>query len=85
MIATEPAPDLIILDIGLPWIDGLTLLQRIRASNIWSKTYVMMLTGQGGEAEIVRALQTGANDYIVKPFRPGEVIARVRRLLRERF
>lgn len=81
MIATDPAPSLVVLDIGLPWIDGLTLLQRIRASDTWSKTCVIMLTGQGGEAEIVRALRAGANDYIVKPFQPAEAVARIRRLL----
>lgn len=81
MIASEPAPSLILLDIGLPWIDGLTLLRQIRASERWGACCVVMLTAQGGEAEIVRALQAGANDYIVKPFQPAEVIARIRRLL----
>ncbi|MCS7004165.1 MAG: response regulator transcription factor [Cytophagales bacterium] len=71
---------LIILDINLPQINGFELCKIIRDENI--KTPVMMLTALGSPEEIVQGLDSGADDYIVKPFRFQELLARIRALLR---
>ncbi|HZV21599.1 MAG TPA: response regulator transcription factor [Hyphomicrobiales bacterium] len=76
---TEPY-DAIILDLGLPKIDGLSLLERWRGRNI--NTPVLILTARDRWNEKVAAIDAGADDYVVKPFRMEEVIARVRALLR---
>jgi DNA-binding response OmpR family regulator len=75
-------PALAILDIMMPFVDGLELLRKMRALPAWSKVPVIMLTAKSQEADIVRALDAGANDYVVKPFQPDELLARVRTLLR---
>jgi len=77
-----PAPLLTILDVMLPYVDGFQLLGHIRAHPAWSDVPVIMLTAKSQESDIVRALDAGANDYIVKPFKPEELLARVRRLVR---
>ena len=74
----EP-PQLILLDVMLPFHDGFELVQIIRAQPGWDKVPIVMLTAKTTEADIVRALDAGANDYIVKPFQPNELMARVRR------
>lgn len=76
----EPAPALVLLDILLPFIDGFQLLRQIRAQPGWSGVPIVMLSAKSQERDIVRALDEGANDYIIKPFRPEELVARVRRL-----
>jgi two-component system OmpR family response regulator len=70
-------PDLVVLDLMLPGEDGLSLCRDLRAR---SNLPVIMLTAKAQERDIVRALDAGANDYIVKPFQPRELMARVRRL-----
>ena len=77
----DPPPSLVLLDIMLPFTDGFQLLESIRAQPAWAKVPVVMLTAKAQERDCVRALDAGANDYIVKPFRPEELVARVRRLL----
>jgi DNA-binding response OmpR family regulator len=72
-------PDLVILDVNLPGIDGFEVCRRIR---IDSQTPVMMLTVRGEEADLVRGLDLGADDYLPKPFSPRTLLARVRALLR---
>jgi len=72
-------PDLMILDLGLPDMEGIDLLKRIRE---WSAIPVVVLTARSGEEEIVRCLDAGADDYLVKPFRTSELLARVRTALR---
>ena len=72
-------PDLIVLDIGLPDMDGWTVLERIRDL---SDVPVLMLTARGLETEKIRGLQSGADDYVTKPFSNAEVVARVQALLR---
>jgi DNA-binding response OmpR family regulator len=74
-------PDLVVLDVMLPGIDGLEVMRRIREMG---DTYVavVLLTARGGEADRVGGLQQGADDYVVKPFSPAELIARVDAVLR---
>jgi len=73
-----------ILDIRLPVLDGLTLLSRIRKDPRHEKLPVMLLTSLGSEADIVRGFELGADDYIVKPFSPQELVARLQRLIARR-
>ena len=72
-------PDLVILDVNLPGIDGFEVCRRIRLE---ADTPVMMLTVRGEEADQVRGLDLGADDYLAKPFSPRTLLARVRALLR---
>jgi two-component system response regulator MtrA len=72
-------PDLVLLDIMLPGIDGIEVCKQIRAE---SMIPIVMLTAKGETAEIVKGLEFGADDYIVKPFQPGELIARIKTRLR---
>ena len=74
-------PDLVILDVNLPGFDGFEVCRRIRLD---SDTPVMMLTVRGEEADQVRGLDLGADDYLAKPFSPSTLLARVRALLRRR-
>ena len=74
-------PDLVILDVNLPGIDGFEVCRRIR---VGSDTPVMMLTVRGEEADQVRGLDLGADDYLAKPFSPRTLLARVRAQLRRR-
>src|SRR5260370_5709209 len=72
-------PDLVILDIMLPALDGFEVCRRIRA---WSKTPILMLTARGDENDRIQGLDLGADDYLVKPFSPRELVSRVRAILR---
>lgn len=78
----ECPPDLIILDLNLPQMDGLEVCTRIRKLSHVSDPYILMLTAKGEELDRVIGLSTGADDYLVKPFSPSELVARVRALLR---
>lgn len=78
MAATHP-PDLIILDLGLPDENGHAVLKKLRE---WFTKPVLILSVQSSEEDIVKALDNGANDYLVKPFRTGELLARIRSALR---
>lgn len=75
-------PDLIILDLKLPGLDGLEVCTRIRKQASVKDPYILMLTAKGEEIDRVVGLSTGADDYLVKPFSPIELAARVRALLR---
>ena len=66
----------------LPYLDGFALIKLIRNKPEWSDVPIIMLTSKSQERNIVRALEAGANDYVVKPFRPEELVARVRRFVR---
>jgi DNA-binding response OmpR family regulator len=72
-------PDLIILDIQLPGIDGLDICRQVRAQ---SNVPIIMLTVRGSDDDIVRGLELGADDYVPKPFSPKQLIARARAMLR---
>lgn len=83
LIANSAPPALVLLDVMLPFVDGYQLLAAIRAKNGWEKVPVLMLTAKSQEKDIVRALDSGAADYMVKPFKPDELRSRVRRLVKE--
>ena len=83
LFATLPPPALVLLDVMLPHADGFELLARLRATAGWEKVPVIMLTARSQEQDIVRGLEAGANDYMIKPFKPDELRARVRRLLKK--
>lgn len=78
MAANHP-PDMIILDIGLPDENGHVVLQQLRE---WYTNPIIILSVQSSEEDIIMALDNGANDYLVKPFRTGELLARLRSALR---
>jgi DNA-binding response OmpR family regulator len=71
--------DLVLLDVMLPYIDGFELLKHLRANAEWANTPVIILTSRTREHDAVRALGLGADDYLTKPFSPGELVARIRR------
>ncbi len=82
-VETSPnLPGLILLDVMLPFYDGFELVAIVRAQKGWSEVPIVMLTAKTMEADIVRALDAGANDYIVKPFQPNELMARLRRFVK---
>lgn len=81
LIDLSPPPTLILLDIMLPVIGGFELLNSIRANQYWKSVPIIMLSAQKTEKDIVYALDHGANDYVVKPFQPLELMARIRRQL----
>lgn len=76
-------PRLILLDVMLPFCDGFELVGLIRSQPGWGEVPIIMLTAKTTESDIVRALDAGANDYIVKPFQPNELMARLRRYVKE--
>ena len=80
-LARLPPPDLVLLDVMLPYTDGFELLTRMRASPQWREVPVIVLTTRTHEEDAVRALGMGADDYLTKPFSPAELIARIRRRL----
>src|SRR3954452_15684999 len=72
--------DLLLLDLGLPGLDGVEVCRRVRAAR--PRLPILMLTAQREELDIVSALDAGADDYVPKPFRLAELLARIRALLR---
>lgn len=79
--ARRSAPDLCIVDLGLPDMDGLEAMQRLRAQ---SSCGILILTGRAHVSDRVMGLELGADDYVLKPFEPRELVARVRSILRRR-
>ena len=77
----ETSPQAVVLDMMMPVHDGLEVLRRIRASEQHATTPVIMLTARRGEADVIGALELGADDYLVKPFLPEELLVRLARLL----
>ena len=85
MVRADP-PDIVVLDIGIPGLDGLALLSRLRAEGHWCP--VLILSARDSESDKVEGFRLGADDYVTKPFRTVELMARVdamgRRVIRER-
>jgi two-component system KDP operon response regulator KdpE len=79
-LAASIQPVLIILDLGLPDFDGLDILKKLRE---WYKKPVIILSVRNSEDDIIKALDLGANDYLTKPFRTGELLARIRVAIRQ--
>lgn len=79
MLAASHRPDVILLDLGLPDMDGLDLARRLRE---WSQTPVIVISARGQEDDKIHALDAGADDYLTKPFGTGELLARIRVALR---
>ncbi len=75
-------PDLIILDIMLPGMDGLNVCKKLRQKEKTSSIPIIMLTAKGEESDVVAGLELGADDYVTKPFSPNELVARMRAVLR---
>ena len=79
--ATTRSPDLVLLDLGLPDLDGLEIVKKLRE---WSTVPIIVLSARGQERDKIQALDAGADDYVTKPFSMGELLARIRVALRHR-
>ena len=82
LLATERKPDLVLLDWMLPLLSGIEVCRRLRRAADSKNVPIIMLTARGEEGDRVRGLNSGADDYVTKPFSPSELIARVRAVLR---
>lgn len=82
IIATELTPDIVILDWMLPNLSGIEICRRLRAKTETQNIPIIMLTARSGEADRIRGLDMGADDYITKPFSPLELVARIHAVLR---
>jgi two-component system alkaline phosphatase synthesis response regulator PhoP len=83
LIKTEP-PDLIVLDLMLPGMDGLDLCRHLKKSPVTEHIAIVMLSAKGSEADVVTGLELGADDYIAKPFSPRVLVARLKNVLRRK-
>lgn len=77
ILSRDQPPSLVMLDLMLPYIDGYELLQMMRSDPRWQRTPVIVLSGKSQEEDIVRAFKLGASDFVVKPFRTNEMMARI--------
>jgi DNA-binding response OmpR family regulator len=82
LLDAQPPADVALFDVMLPYTSGYELIRLLRGHPTWGGVPIIMLTGQSAERDIVRALDAGANDYVLKPFQPSELFARVRRYCR---
>jgi DNA-binding response OmpR family regulator len=73
--------DAILLDLMLPYVSGYQIIRELKENTRWQHVPVIVLSGKVLEQDIVKALDLGANDYVAKPFKPQELLARVRRLI----
>src|SRR5215471_11810797 len=80
-VASREQPDLVILDLAMPGMDGVTVCERLRR---WTQIPILVLSARGEEPQKVAALEAGADDYVTKPFGPGELRARIRATLRRK-
>lgn len=83
-IAKNQRPDIIVLDLMLPGIDGMEVTRYLKKDSQTEDIPIVMLTAKGDESDIVAGLELGANDYMSKPFSPKELVARIRAILRRR-
>ena len=80
LLKTLPRPAVVVMDVMLPYVGGFELIAQIRETPGWKQVPVIVLTSKSQESDVLRAFDAGVNDYVVKPFRPEEFVARVRRL-----
>ncbi|MGB5721718.1 MAG: response regulator transcription factor [Woeseiaceae bacterium] len=73
--------DIVLLDLMLPYVSGYQLISEMRDDPLWQHVPIVVISGKVLEQDIVRALDLGANDYVTKPFRPEELLARLRRIV----
>lgn len=81
-VVEKEQPDLVLLDLLLPGLDGLDVCRSLRSNQLTASTPIIMVTAKGEESDVVLGLGVGADDYVQKPFSPKELIARVKALLR---
>jgi DNA-binding response OmpR family regulator len=79
-LAQERLPDIAVLDIGMPKVDGLEVLQRMRSDELLKRIRVVLLTAKAQESDVRRGYEVGADAYVRKPFSPAELSTRVREL-----
>jgi DNA-binding response OmpR family regulator len=82
LLQSLPPPAVVVIDVMLPYVSGFELIAEMRRTPEWDRVPVIVLTSKSQESDVLRAFDAGVNDYIVKPFRPEEFVARVRRLAR---
>jgi DNA-binding response OmpR family regulator len=75
-------PSIVLLDAMMPFADGFEVLNEIKSRKNWKKVPVIMLTSKSNEASVLRAFDSGVDDYVTKPFKPAEVLVRINRLLK---
>jgi DNA-binding response OmpR family regulator len=83
-LATEHVPDLAVLDVGMPKLDGFEVVRRLRAQESTSGMPIIMLTARAQDTDVEEGFDAGANDYLRKPFSPQELRARVQSMLARR-
>jgi DNA-binding response OmpR family regulator len=83
-LAAERTPDLMVLDVMMPKLDGYELTRRVRAEEALRSIPVILLTARSQESDVDRGFEVGADDYLKKPFNPDELVARVRAVLGRR-
>jgi DNA-binding response OmpR family regulator len=83
-LATQRVPDLMVLDVMMPRLDGYELTRRVRADESLRSVPVILLTARSQETDVGRGFDVGADDYLKKPFNPDELVARVRAVLGRR-
>ncbi len=81
-LADKTRPDLIVLDWMLPGISGMELARRLKQDELYHDIPIILLTARGEEEDKIRGLETGADDYVTKPFSPRELVARIKAVLR---
>ena len=79
--AQKEPPDLILMDLELPYLNGTMLIRHLRAKPGWKNVPVLMLTAQSSEEDIAQAIDAGASDYMLKPFEPMGLIRRIQRIM----
>lgn len=77
------SPDLVFLDIQMPKMDGNTVLKKLREDDTYQDLFIVMITAKGQETDRLNSLESGANEYITKPYSPRKLIARVKEILGE--
>jgi DNA-binding response OmpR family regulator len=81
-LENSPAPEVIVMDLNMPGLDGLQTVKRIRQNPLWNKIAIIMLSGAENSATRIECLKAGADDFVVKPFNPEEIRVRIHAILR---